>query len=149
MKKPFPYMVMLLCVFILSSFDARTNLILPFSSFSEYQYSQSKIESFIREVFADQADQLVFNKKSRRLQLITDFFGRFTVNNKPEYHNKKIQLLSEIELTTGYNPGLKRDLTYNVETFNPLKYKFPMWSKTKLLYRIDNTDFIIAIAPVK
>jgi len=116
------------------------------------KYSNAQIEAFIREVFQSNADQLVFqDKSSGRLEMITEFLNkRFDIQYRPEYTGKKFDLLSSVELSNKYNPNLKRDYSITkTDLFNPLKYNFPMHSKNQMMYRIDNTDYIIIILPIK
>ena len=112
------------------------------------KYSKAQIESFVREVFKEKADELVLNSKSRRLEIITGFLNRFEVMERPELEGKKLQLLSELSLSNKYNADLKFDTYYNPNNFNPLKYNFNMSSNEVLLYRIGNTNYIIRILPL-
>ncbi len=114
----------------------------------EKKYSKTQIESFVREVFKDKADELVLNSKSRRLEIITNFLNRFEVAERPELADKKIQKLSEVQLSNKYNSNLKLDTYYNSSNFNPLKYNFNMSSNEVLLYRIGNSNYIIRILPL-
>jgi hypothetical protein len=54
-------------------------------------------------------------------------------------------LLSEIELFDHYNKNLKRDLVFNKETFNPLKYNFEFFASVPKIYRVDGTNYYIQI----
>jgi hypothetical protein len=112
-------------------------------------YTQSQIEAFVREVFADQADVLVLKSNSNRLALIEGFLSRIEIRESHEYAGKKVKLLSEVTLQNKYNPNLVRDAVFNPAAFNPLKYCFPMVSKKKEIYRFDKTDYLIIIQPVK
>lgn len=120
-----------------------------FRSFEPSGYTKAQIETFIREVFADQADVLVLQSNSTRLHDIEDFLARVQVVHKPEYKGKKFALLSTVGLVNKYNQGLMRDAVCNPATFNPLKYHFPIASKSKKIYRFDNTDYLIIIQPIK
>lgn len=128
-------------------------LMLVLSGFCPVQtqnfYSDRQIESFVREVFTDQADALVLKSESSRLALITSFLNRVEVLHRPDLAGKKFKLLSAIPLQNKYNPGLLRDLVYDPATFNPLKYQFPMASKNTEAYRLDKTDYLIIIHPAK
>ena len=142
MKNPFLNTVALLSFFLLCSF---TTIDLQ----KQPLYSKQKIALYINEVFADQADALVFKSSSKRLPLITDFFNRISIQNMPEHRGKKFKLLSSLELLDKYNPNLTRDKNFDPENFNALKYQFDMVCKNKLVYRVDNTDYIISIEPLK
>lgn len=111
------------------------------------KYTKAQIETFVREVFKDKADELVLNSKSRRLEIITEFLNRIEISERQEYQGKKIPLLSTIPINNKFNPELKMDSYYNQNTFNPLKYDFSMTSNEVLLYRLDNTNYIIRIFP--
>ena len=139
MKKLLLGLLAVLSFFCFSSF-------LPISNGTPY--SKAQIESFVREVFAAQADALVLNSSSDRLRLIENFLGRFQILHKPEYAGKKFPLLSSVALVNKYNPNLSRDAAVNPNTFNPLKYNLPMASKAKEIIRVDHTDYVIVIEPV-
>lgn len=132
----------ILFVVLLSSFYG-------FAQPSAGHYTKAQTEAFIREVFAGQADALVFKSNTSRLQLIEDFLSRVAVQHKPEYAGKNYRLLSAMALQDKYNPALSRDVSYNPDNFNPLKYNFPMASKAKEIYRFDNTDYVIIIQPIQ
>jgi len=113
-------------------------------------YSNQFIKDCIVEIFQEHADKLVFNSNSIRLTMITDFLkNNFSVAYKPEYHGKKFDLVSSLGLNNKYNPSLQIDTHYDSRVFNPLKYKFPNYPRTKKMYRIDNTDYIVTIYPSK
>lgn len=111
------------------------------------KYSKTQIEYFIREVFKDKADELVLKSDSRRLEIITEFLNRCEVMERPDLVGKNFQLLSVVALNNKYNSELKFDTYYNPNHFNPLKYNFNMSSKEVLMYRIDNSNYIIKIFP--
>lgn len=112
-------------------------------------YSDEQIENFIREVFLNYSDELVFNSNSQRYELIKEFLNnRFKIEYRPEYKGKNFNLLSSVSINNKYNTNLKMDTKIDLVTFNPLKYNFLMNSRTKHIYRVDNTDFIITILPI-
>lgn len=147
----FNTIAMLLCVnsFFLNQAEKKVSLknseIINFDQ--KARYTNQQIEFFIREVFQDQADVLVLKSDSGRLEMITNFLNRFEIVERPDLKGKKIDLLSTIQLQSKYNVKLTRDTFVNPSTFNPLKYNFEMFSKKVLLYRVDNTNFIIKISP--
>jgi hypothetical protein len=113
------------------------------------KYSKEQINIFIREVYQDHADELFFNSNSKRLQLVTDFLNRIEFVPNSKYIKKEIPLLSSLELINKYNPSLKRDVVFDPKTFNPLKYNFTMTSKSKIIVRVDASEFVIAIQPAQ
>lgn len=113
------------------------------------KYSDEQIELFIREVFQDKADELVFKSSGGRLEMITDFLqNRTNIVYAPEYRDKKIKSVLDFPLSNKYNPKLEKDLKISVPTFNPLKYDFPMFPKDKMLYRLGDTDYLLMIFPI-
>jgi len=112
-------------------------------------YTKVQVEHFIREVYANQADALVFKSPSDRMTILTNLLERLEVVSKPEFKGKKFRLLSELSLVNKYNTNVKRDLSFETSTFNPLKYQFPIHSKSLEIFRIDGTDFLIVIQPAK
>ena len=124
-------------------------------SFATFSFSQNKlkktfttteINGFVIEVFQSEATQLVFNPSSKRMKLITNFFNKqFSIEYSPQYSGKKFKLVSDLGVNNKYNKSLQSDQNYNARSFNPLKYKFPLSSKSKEMYRIGRTDYIITI----
>lgn len=109
-------------------------------------FTEREINDFIIEVFQDQATHLVFNPRSKRMKLITNFFNKqFSIEYNPQYFGKKFKKISDLGLNNKYNKSLVLDRNYNPRTFNPLKYKFPLSSKSKEMFRVGNTNYIITI----
>lgn len=109
-------------------------------------FTEREINDFIIEVFQDQATHLVFNPRSKRMKLITNFFNKqFSIEYNPQYSGKKFKKISDLGLNNKYNKSLVLDRNYNPRTFNPLKYKFPLSSKSKEMFRVGNTNYIITI----
>jgi|TARA_B100000497_G_C7655706_1_gene394665 hypothetical protein len=55
--------------------------------------------------------------------------------------------LSEIPLFDAFVSTLKRDVVFNPNTFNPLKYDFRYHRPGYQLFRVDNTNYFIIIKP--
>ncbi|MBS7786643.1 hypothetical protein KIH23_04985 [Flavobacterium sp. CYK-55] len=115
----------------------------------ESSYSKEQIEHFIREVYAESAEGLFFKNNSLRLKYTTDFLQRVHIVLNPKYKNSKLPLLSSIALVNDYNPNLKRELVFDPNSFNPLKYDFAMFNKSRLIVVVDQTDYAIVIEPSK
>ncbi|MFT3796662.1 hypothetical protein [Flavobacterium sp.] len=141
MKRTFTHTALLILLFIASAFQVPETEGPP--------YTKAQIESFVREVFGNQADALVLKDNSPRLQLIQNFLGRVAVLHKPELAGKKFKLLSSVALQNKYNPTMTRDQVYHAATFNPLKYNLPMASKQREVFRIDHSDYLIIIEPLQ
>lgn len=72
---------------------------------------------------------------------------RIEYKQEPISFNEKYTKLSEVALNNKYNPALTRDASFNVESFNPLKYQMNFYTRTTMVYRVDNTDYLIVINP--
>ena len=57
-----------------------------------------------------------------------------------------IPSLSEVPIFDIYNYRLNRPV-FNRNDFNPLLYNFNFFLKTKQIYRVDNTNYLIVIKP--
>jgi hypothetical protein len=110
------------------------------------EFSKAEIETFAIEVFQHKNIQLILDTKSKRMQLITRFLNKqYAISYSPQYKGKKFKSLSEVKLNNKHNTSLQTDVNYNPKNFNPLKYKFPLHSKSDEMYRVGNTDYIITI----
>lgn len=61
--------------------------------------------------------------------------------------DNSLKLLSEVPLYNLYNPAVTRDTGFDPQEFNPFKYQFDFYAATKLIYRIDGTEYLIVIQP--
>lgn len=129
-------------------------LFVLFSSFKSIaqsnNYSDAFIESCIREIFQEQADELVFNSSSARYSFMSNFMkNQVVVEYHPEYAGKGFESTNSLSLNNKYNSNMQKDTSYNEVTFNPLKYQLPMNTNKKIMYRIADTDYILIINPRK
>lgn len=101
----------------------------------------------IIEVFADKTQELVVNN-SDRLALYNDYLeNRVKVIESPKSGDDKYAKLSTIPLMNKYNPNLTRDVVFDPTNFNALKYALDILPKSPMIYRVDNTDYLIVIQP--
>lgn len=109
--------------------------------------SAQQINSKIQEVFANKAQELVFNDPER-LALITDLLtNRVQVVESEISSQEKYVKLSEVKLVNKFNPNLERDAVFVPDKFNPLKYDFNILPPATMVYRVDNTNYLIVIQP--
>lgn len=104
-----------------------------------------KEKQFINEVYGDQAKKLVYNNAdfSKSLKhLLRNRIELIDVSTNPKL--KKGKLLSQVKLSNDYT-AQEKDKFFNLETFNPLKYKLDFFSKGTYLYIIDNSNYVIQI----
>lgn len=115
-----------------------------------FSFAQT-IDARIQEVYGDKTQELLANDPDR-LRFLNELLASrisLELSLKDLSTNSSITKLSEVELYNKYNQSLVRDINFNPETFNPLKYNlsFYSFSKEPVIYRIDNTDYIIVIKP--
>jgi len=126
---------------------------LSYGQNSEKQtYSDQFIKDCIIEVFQDQADDLVFDSNSIRYSFMSNFMkDQVVIEYHPEYNGKGFESTNDLGVFKKYNPSLDIDVSYDVHTFNPLKYIHSINTNTlkKLIYRIGTTDYIMIIHPSK
>lgn len=113
-------------------------------------YSQTTAKSnpdmeqrFIEEVFGTN----ITTDSQHYKNLLILLRERVEFKNQPFEKTEKYQKLSSIQLFNKYNEFLKRDLEFDLETFNILKYDLIFFSGHRKVYRIDNTDWLIIINP--
>lgn len=106
-----------------------------------------QVNAKIQEVFGDKTQELVAND-SERLKFYNDIIeNRVTIVESSLNDNEKYPKLSSVDLLNKYNASLTRDLVFDPQNFNPLKYGFIFSSKTPVVYRVDNTNYLIVIQP--
>ena len=102
--------------------------------------------SFIKEVYGDYAQRDILNRPQRLKDVKNILRNRLEIVNIPNPNNQKLcKLLSEVPLFDAYVDNLKRDVVFNKNTFNPLKYVFDFYSRGGAIYRVDNTNYFIKI----
>ena len=107
------------------------------------RYSTSNVDPRIKEVYGDQLQTLVLNDKDRFKALNDILFVRTSFVVEKYTPSEKYVKLSEVKLFNKYNPALTRDVVFDKNTFNVLKYSFNLYSKEVQKYRVDNTDYLI------
>lgn len=109
--------------------------------------SERAIQHRINEVFANEAESLVFDNSHRLNSILYFFRHRFFILERKQVANEKLVKLSQIPLFNKYNDGLQRQAVFNPYNFNPLKYQLDIFSSQKKMYRVDHSDYIIIILP--
>lgn len=105
------------------------------------------VDPRIVEVYGDQLETLVLNDKDR-MNGLNDFLQKRVKIIYEEFNSgEKYTKLSEVKLFNSYNNELVRDEVFEPNTFNALKYDFPIFSGKYEVrkYRVDNTNYIIKI----
>jgi hypothetical protein len=100
----------------------------------------------IKDVYQESAKKEVLDSPIRVKQLKHLLRNRIRII-KIDIREKQrpCQLLSDIELFNPYNKALKREVVFNKENFNPLKYNFNFYPSATIMYRVDGTNYYIQI----
>ena len=129
------------------------NIFYPFLTFLLVAFCQvntasaQQVNAKIQEVYGDKTQELVVNDPIRLWYLNDLLDNRVKVIESPLSSNEKQAKLSTVALLNKYNPAMTRDVVFDPITFNPLKYNFTFSSKDTVVYRVDNTDYLIVIQP--
>ena len=116
-------------------FDA--NVSTPFSANEMLQ---------LTEVYGASLDKEILSRPNRVLSMKNLLRNRIVIENRPDSKDqKKCPLLSEVPLFDAFVPTLQRDLGFNPQKFNPLKYSFSFYSRGEHMYRVDGTDYFILV----
>jgi hypothetical protein len=65
--------------------------------------------------------------------------------SNPDEVFKDCTLLPDVQIFDYYVPDINRDIAFNKDTFNPLKYSFSFYSTGAFMYKVDNTNYYIII----
>ena len=113
------------------------NLNTPFSSNEMLQ---------LTEVYGASLDKEILSRPNRVLSMKNLLRNRIVIENRPDSKDQKqCPLLSEVPLFDAFVPTLQRDLGFNPQKFNPLKYSFSFYSRGEHMYRVDGTDYFILV----
>ena len=120
-----------------------TILCLCFLNISEA--SAQQINPKIQEVYGDKTQEILQNDPER-IKVLNDLLdNRIKIVESPVVGEDKYTKLSTVPLQNKYNPDLKRDLSFDPASFNPLKYGMNFFTSEVQIYRVDNTDYLIVI----
>jgi len=77
--------------------------------------------------------------------------SRITLVEQEQAENEKFPLLSSYPIMNKFNPEVHSvdPLAFNVNTFNPFTYQLDFLSDRTQVIRIDGTDYIMIINPIK
>jgi hypothetical protein len=109
--------------------------------------SAQDINPKIQAIYGDKMQEFAQSNPEQIARLNDLLDNRIKVINSPAAETEKYTKLSTVSLLNKNNPDLKRDVNYDPVTFNPLKYNLDFFPVNPMVYRIDNTDYLIVITP--
>ena len=98
----------------------------------------------LKYVYANNLKKYVLDKPAIVKDIKHILRNRIFIGKKSSTPQVKYPLLSTVKLFNIYNKNLIRP-DFDKETFNPFVYNFNFGSKSELIYRVDNSDYIIII----
>lgn len=115
--------------------DYPKNVHLPFTNLETHK---------LKYVYGINLKKYVLDKPSRVLDIKHIFRNRIVILNEDIKDIANYPLLSTVSVFDVFNNLIETPL-FNKETFNPLIYNFNFNSKSRLIYRVDNTNYLIVI----
>jgi hypothetical protein len=106
--------------------------------------SHQQIESRIEEVYGR---AYIENNPSLVQFFLKLFKERITYITQERTSDEKYIKLSSLSILNKNNSNLRTDSQFIANEFNPLKYNMNFYSKITEVYRFDNSDILIVIAP--
>lgn len=102
--------------------------------------------AMINEVYGNKATKNILDKPQRLRDVKNILRNRVEIKSISDPSDQKLcTLLSDVPLLDYYVDNLQRDINFNPQNFNPLKYLFNFYSYGTHMYRVDNTDYFIII----
>jgi hypothetical protein len=98
----------------------------------------------LKYIYGDQLKKYVLDKPSRVKDIKHILRNRVVIQNEDVKDISNYPLLSTISVFDVFNNSIQFPL-FNKDNFNPLIYNFNFNSKTRLIYRVDNTNYLIVI----
>ncbi|MDR0224024.1 MAG: hypothetical protein LBI32_03070 [Myroides odoratus] len=96
----------------------------------------------ITEVYRDNMELLSSTRVNSLMKLLNE---RVEIKEEIYSAREKHQLLSTVPLFNKYNSDLRRDVVFDLNTFNVLKYNMAFFENRYASYRVDNTNYVIII----
>ncbi|WP_121667753.1 hypothetical protein [Mesonia aquimarina] len=110
----------------------------------EYTLDSTKIDNYVEEAYGDKAQELIYDHPIRLKTIRDILLNRVLIVETSFEIPSTYKKLSSIEVLP-YNKNLQRN-KFNIETFNPLKYKIDFYNKKENQYiHIDGTQFYMII----
>jgi hypothetical protein len=106
-------------------------------------FSDSELK-MLQYVYAENLKNHVLDKPAISIHIKHIFRNRIFIGKKSSNSQVKYPLLSSVDLFNIHNKNLIRH-PFDKEKFNPFIYNFNFGSKSELIYRVDNSDYIIII----
>ena len=122
-------------------------LTLSFNGFAQTS-TKSSLEK-IQEVYGSYWNEVIKVDNDRQ-KVLTDLLeNRVEIIDQPFVEGEKYDKLLSVPLFNKYNSQLEKDVQFDLDTFNILKYDLNFFSSREQVYRIDGTNYIVYIKSTK
>ncbi|KIX22382.1 hypothetical protein SY27_00545 [Flavobacterium sp. 316] len=101
-------------------------------------------QEMLKEVYANHYESEYLNNIHRK-KSVNKLIERIQFVQTPKEKDEKIVWLSSVPLFNKFNKSLKRDSSFDINTFNIFKYNLDFFTSGTVVYRIDGTDWKIVI----
>lgn len=106
-------------------------------------FTDSEI-AMLNDVFVDNLDTYVLDKPNRALDIKDILRNRVNIYKEEIKDISNYPLLSSVGLFNIFNNNETLPV-FDKDNFNPLIYNFEFGSKSRQVYRVDNTNYLIII----
>ena len=119
------------------------NWVINYPDNTNLPFTNSEIKK-LEYVYLENLKKQILDKPSRILDVKHIFRNRVLIQKEDVKDISNYPLLSTVPVFDIFNKSMKIPV-FTEEDFNPLVYNFNFNSKSRLIYRVDNTQFLIII----
>ena len=119
------------------------NWVVEYPDNTHLPFTASEIKK-LEYVYGKDLQKHILNRPSRVLDIKDIFRNRFFIQKEDVKDISNYPLLSSVPVLDVFNNLIKAPL-FNKDNFNPLVYNFDFNLKSRLIYRVDNTQYMIII----
>ena len=128
-----------------NDFKKHDKWITHYPSNVDLPFSKSELKK-LEEAYGQNLNDQILDRPIRVKDIKDILRNRVNIYQENIKDLSTIPLLSNIPTFDIYNHKLNRPV-FNRNNFNPLLYNFNFFLKTKQIYRVDNTNFLVVIKP--
>ena len=128
-----------------NDFKKHNEWVTHYPSNVDLPFSKSELKK-LEEAYGQNLNDQILDRPIRIKDIKDILRNRINIYQENIKDVSTIPLLSNVPIFNIYNHKLNRPV-FNRNNFNPLLYNFNFFLKTKQIYRVDNTNFLVVIKP--
>jgi len=128
-----------------NDFKKHNEWVTHYPSNVDLPFSKSELKK-LEEAYGQNLNDQILDRPIRVKDIKDILRNRVNIYQENIKDLSTIPLLSNIPTFDIYNHKLNRPV-FNRNNFNPLLYNFNFFLKSKQIYRVDNTNFLVVINP--